>query len=87
MDWRPTPPAAGWKRAALDVPAGFAIAKLGSAEQSFAMHRKDFVQTTGLTALALPALANLGCSTDADTSTRAVRPFELDELIPPTLIE
>ena len=44
------------------------------------MHRRDFLQTTGLTALALPALANLGCSTDADTRTRAVRPFELDEL-------
>ncbi len=44
------------------------------------MRRRDFLQTTGLTALALPALANVGCST-GDRPRQAVVPsFELDEL-------
>lgn len=44
------------------------------------MHRREFLQTTGLTALALPTLANLGCSTESSSSSRALEPFELDEL-------
>jgi amidase len=44
------------------------------------MLRREFLQTTGLAALALPALANVGCSTDKGSRSRAVKPFELDEL-------
>jgi len=44
------------------------------------MHRRDFLQTTGLTALALPALANVGCSTRRPSPSDETRAFELDEL-------
>lgn len=49
------------------------------------MHRRHFLQTTGLTALALPALANLGCSTGDRPRQTTVPSFELDELTLPEL--
>lgn len=44
------------------------------------MHRRDFLHTTGLAALTLPALTNLGCSTGDQPRQAEVRTFELDEL-------